>query len=60
MLGDNPEDLISPEPTLKWKFADNPICNFVLAHGGSEGWDSEFMSYFAYKLAELGINVARI
>ncbi|MCG7551501.1 alpha/beta family hydrolase [Pseudoalteromonas sp. Of7M-16] len=44
--------------TIEWHRAQNPVAQFVFAHGAGAGRDSEFMQDMASKLAGQGIDVA--
>ncbi|MDK2594850.1 alpha/beta fold hydrolase [Pseudoalteromonas obscura] len=49
---------MSNKVVVEWHKAQNPVAQFVFAHGAGAGSDSDFMQDMAAKLAEQGIDVA--
>ncbi|KID58104.1 alpha/beta hydrolase [Pseudoalteromonas luteoviolacea] len=49
---------MSDKVAIEWHKAQNPVAQFVFAHGAGAGCDSDFMQDMAIKLSEQGIDVA--
>lgn len=42
---------------IEWHYAENPVAQFIFAHGAGAGSDSDFMQEMAKLLASKGVQV---
>lgn len=42
---------------IEWHYAENPVAQFIFAHGAGAGSDSDFMQEMAKLLAAAGVQV---